>query len=107
MMTEMMSRMTTRPHVIPMIVRLVLSSVSRMLAFLFSVSGQQPRLSRRKPKRKERKKRKKDVASANHQRTLAAILVPGVNTVLHAVADEGVVDAHVAVAEEGVSFTWS
>lgn len=104
MMTEMMSRMTTRPHVIPMIVRLVLSSVSRMLAFLFSVSGQQARLSRQKPKRK---KRKKDVASANHQRTLAAILVPGVNTVLHAVADEGVVDAHVAVAEEGVSFTWS
>lgn len=32
----MMSRMTTRPHVTPIMVRLVLSSVSRMLGFLFS-----------------------------------------------------------------------
>lgn len=35
------------------------------------------------------------------------ILVPGVNTVLDAIADQCVVDAHVAMTEESVSFTWS
>lgn len=39
MMTEIMSRMTTRPQVTPIMVRLVLSSVSRMLCFLFSGYG--------------------------------------------------------------------
>lgn len=39
MMTEMISRITTKPQVIPMMVRLVLSRVSRMLAFLFSGYG--------------------------------------------------------------------
>lgn len=38
-MTEMTSRMTTRPQVTVMMVMLVLSSVSRMLAFLFSSRG--------------------------------------------------------------------
>lgn len=39
--------------------------------------------------------------------TFAVILIPWVNTVLDAIADQGVVDAHVTVTEESVSFTWS
>lgn len=35
------------------------------------------------------------------------IFIPGVNTVLDAIADQRVVDAHVAVAKESVSFTRS
>lgn len=35
------------------------------------------------------------------------IFIPGVNTILDAIADQGVVDAHVAMAKESVSFTWS
>lgn len=35
--------------------------------------------------------------------TSAVALVPGVGAVLHAVADQGAVDAHVAVAEEGAA----
>lgn len=35
------------------------------------------------------------------------IFIPWVNTVLDTVADQGVVDAHVAMAKESVSFTWS
>ena len=34
--------------------------------------------------------------------TFTLVLVPGVHAVLHAVAHQGVVDAHVAVAEERV-----
>lgn len=39
--------------------------------------------------------------------TFAVVLIPGINTVLDPVADQRVVDAHVAVAEEGVTFTGS
>lgn len=39
--------------------------------------------------------------------TFAVILIPWVNTVLDTVADQGVVDAHVAMAKESISFTWS
>lgn len=39
--------------------------------------------------------------------TFALVLVPGVNTVLHAVAHQSVVDAHVAVTEERVCITRS
>lgn len=39
--------------------------------------------------------------------TFAVILIPWVNTVLDAIADQGVIDAHVTVTEESVSFTWS
>lgn len=96
MMTEMMSRMKTRPQVTPMMVMLVLSRVSRIEAFLFSggVNGVQ-------------------LAAAmldndgGEECTFAVVLVPGVHAVLDAVADQRVVDAHVAVAEECVSFTRS
>lgn len=44
--------------------------------------------------------------SAGHL-TFALVLVPGVDTVLHAVAHQSVVDAHVAVTEERVCFTRS
>lgn len=104
MTIEMMRRMTTRPHVTPIMVRLVLSSVSRILGFLFSsltnnivglqtqhmcyigVGNVSQRLSRR---------------------TFAVILIPRVNAVLNAIADQCVVDAHVAVTEESISLTWS
>lgn len=39
--------------------------------------------------------------------TFALVLVPGVDTVLHAVAHQSVVDAHVAVTEERVCVTRS
>lgn len=39
--------------------------------------------------------------------TFALVLVPGVDTVLYAVAHQSVVDAHVAVTKERVCFTWS
>lgn len=39
--------------------------------------------------------------------TFALVLVPGVDTVLHAVAHQSVVDAHVAVTEECVCVTRS
>lgn len=39
--------------------------------------------------------------------TFAVVLVPWVNAVLDAVADQGVVDAHVAMAKESFSFTRS
>lgn len=41
------------------------------------------------------------------QPTFAVILVPWVNTVLDTVADQGVVDAHVAMAKESSTFTRS
>lgn len=44
--------------------------------------------------------------SAGHL-TFALVLVPGVDTVLHAVAHQSVVDAHVAVTEERVCFARS
>lgn len=39
--------------------------------------------------------------------TFTLVLIPGVDTVLHAVAHQCVVYAHVAVTEEGISITWS
>lgn len=39
--------------------------------------------------------------------TFAVILIPRVHTVLDPIADQGVVDAHVAVAKESVPLTWS
>lgn len=98
----MMSRMTTRPHVTPIMVRLVLSSVSRILGFLFSsltnnIVGLQTQhmcYVGNVPRRLSR-------------RTFAVIFIPWVNTVLNAIADQCVVDAHVAVTEESLSFTWS
>lgn len=39
--------------------------------------------------------------------TFALVLVPGVDTVLHAVAHQSVVDAHVAVTEECICVTRS
>lgn len=38
--------------------------------------------------------------------TFAMVLIPGIDAVLNAVAHQGIVDAHVAVTEECVSFTW-
>lgn len=97
-MTEMMSRMSTRPQVTPMMVRLVLSRVSRMLCFLFSAHGDTAQTGRL-------------AAAQLHPLTctctFAVVLIPGVHAVLDSIADQSVVDAHVAVAEEGVSFTWS
>lgn len=103
MMTEMMSKMTTRPQVTPIIVRLVWSRVSRMLAFLFSnwgdnierISGLLQILSWWW------------VSQPVCQGTFAVILIPRVNTVLDTIAYQGLVDAHVAMAKESVSFTWS
>lgn len=39
--------------------------------------------------------------------TFTLVLIPGVDTVLHAITHQCVVYAHVAVAEEGICFTWS
>lgn len=39
--------------------------------------------------------------------TFATIFIPGVDTVLYSIADQGVVDTHVAMAEKQVSFTRS
>lgn len=47
------------------------------------------------------------MAAGGIQHTFAVILIPRVNTVLDAVADQGVVDAHVAVAKESLFLTWS
>ena len=48
------------------------------------------------------------VDSAETERlTFTLVLIPGVDTVLHAVAHQGVVYAHVAVTEEGIWITWS
>lgn len=104
MMTEMMSKMTTRPQVTPMMVRLVLSRVSRILAFLFSSL-------------EDKTDRPILVMTGGEVfffvclfctvSTFAVVLIPGVNTVLDAVADQGLVNAHVAVAKESVSFARS
>lgn len=48
-----------------------------------------------------------DFSDSVGQLTFALVLVPGVDTVLHAVAHQSVVDAHVAVTEERVCVTWS
>lgn len=39
--------------------------------------------------------------------TFTVIFIPGIHTVLEPIADERVVDTHVAVAEERVAFTGS
>lgn len=49
----------------------------------------------------------KGAATACVLGTFAVIFIPGVNTVLDAIADEGLVDAHVAMTEERIIFTWS